>query len=283
MTGGRRRSGWATMAEVARRAGVSAMTVSRVFKAPGAVRPALRARVEDAARALGYVPNLLAGNLASSRSRMVAAVVPSLANSNFVGTVKGLADRLRSAGYQLLLADSGYDTAEEARAVEALLGRRPDGLVLTGTRHDPAVAAMLRASRVPTVETWELRGPFIDMAVGFSNYAAASALARLVASRGYRHVGYIDFPHADVPRFADRRRGVRAGLRGAGRDVPIVAQVADEGFDGGRLGLEALLAAEPRLDAVICATDVLAIGVIFECERRGVAVGTRMGVCGFGD
>src|SRR5690606_33223560 len=139
MSTGRRASGWVTMADVARRAGVSPMTVSRAFKTPASVSAAVRARVEEAAHALGYVPNLVAGNLASSGSRMVAAVVPTLANSNFLGTLKGLSDRLRQEGYQLLLAETGYDPREEAAAVSALLGRRPDGVVLTGAQHDPAV------------------------------------------------------------------------------------------------------------------------------------------------
>lgn len=272
------------MADVARRAGVSPMTVSRAFKAPASVSDGVRQRVGEAARALGYVPNLVAGNLASSRSRMVAAVVPTLANSNFLGTLKGLSDRLRQEGYQLLLTETGYDPREEAAAVSALLGRRPDGVVLTGAQHLPAVTAMLRAAQVAVVETWELRGPFIDMAVGFSHYAAALALGRLVVGRGYRRIGYVDFPHPGVRRFQERRRGVRAALREAGLDPTLMAAVVDdEGYGGGRAGLDSLLARAPDLDAVICATDVQAIGVLFECSRRGWPVPSRLGVCGFGD
>ncbi len=283
MSSGRRASGWVTMADVARRAGVSPMTVSRAFKTPASVSAAVRARVEEAAHALGYVPNLVAGNLASSRSRMVAAVVPTLANSNFLGTLKGLSDRLRQEGYQLLLTETGYDPREEEAAVSALLGRRPDGVVLTGAQHDPAVTQMLRAAQVAVVETWELRGPFIDMAVGFSHYAAALALGRLVVGRGYRRIGYIDFPHPGVRRFQERRRGVRAALREAGLDAALTAGATDEGYAGGRAGLDALLALAADLDAVICATDVQAIGVLFECARRGWPVPGRLGVCGFGD
>ncbi len=283
MSSGRRASGWVTMAEVARLAGVSPMTVSRAFKTPALVSPAVRERVTDAAAALGYVPNLVAGNLASSRSRMVAAVVPTLANSNFLGTLKGLSDRLRQEGYQLLLTETGYDRREEAAAVSALLGRRPDGIVLTGAQHDPAVGRMLRAAQIAVVETWELRGPFIDMAVGFSHQAAALALGRLVVSRGYRRVGYVDFPHPDLRRFQARRRGVRQALREAGLDPDLVAAVADEGYAGGPAGLDVLLARASDLDAVICATDVQAIGVLFECQRRGWPVPDRLGVAGFGD
>ncbi|BBK37546.1 LacI family transcriptional regulator [Allostella sp. ATCC 35155] len=271
------------MADVARRAGVSSMTVSRSFKTPDLVSAAVRERVAEAARQLGYVPNLVAGNLASSRSRMVGAVVPTLANSNFLGTLKGLSDRLRQEGYQLLLTETGYDRREEAAAVAALLGRRPDGIVLTGAEHDPAVARTLRGAQVAVVETWDLRGPFIDMAVGFSHRAAALALGRLVVSRGYRRIGYVDFPHPQLRRFRARRSGMRKALDEAGLDPSLVAAVGDEGYAGGRSGLEALLARAPDLDAVVCATDVQAIGVLFECARRGWPVPERLGVAGFGD
>lgn len=283
MASGRRGTGWATMADVARRAGVSAMTVSRSFKTPARVSAEVRERVAEAARQLGYVPNLVAGNLASSRSRMVGAVVPTLANSNFLGTLKGLSDRLRQEGYQLLLTETGYDRREEAAAVAALLGRRPDGIVLTGAEHDPSVVRTLRGAQVAVVETWDLRGPFIDMAVGFSHRAAALALGRLVVSRGYRRIGYVDFPHPQLRRFRARRRGLGKALDEAGLDPSLVAAVGDEGYAGGRLGLEALLARAPDLDAVVCATDVQAIGVLFECARRGWPVPERLGVAGFGD
>ncbi|WP_374449563.1 LacI family DNA-binding transcriptional regulator [Stella sp.] len=283
MSSGRRGSGWVTMADVARRAGVSPMTVSRAFKTPALVSEPVRERVAAAAAALGYVPNLVAGNLASSRSRMVAAVVPTLANSNFLGTLKGLSDRLRQEGYQLLLTETGYDRRQEAAAVAALLGRRPDGIVLTGAEHDPAVGRMLRAAHVAVVETWDLRGPFIDMAVGFSHQAAALALGRLVVARGHRRIGYIDFPHPELRRFRARRRGVRQALREAGLDPSLIVGVADEGYGGGQSGLDALLAQAPDLDAVVCATDVQAVGVLFECARRSLAVPDRLGVAGFGD
>jgi LacI family gluconate utilization system Gnt-I transcriptional repressor len=279
----RRGSGWVTMADVARRAGVSLMTVSRVYRSPRGVSEEVRQRVAVAAEALGYVPNLIAGNLSSSRSRFIAAVVPSLANSNFATTVQGLSEGLRDRGYQLLLAECGYDPEEEARVVASLLGRRPDGLVLTGVHHDPRTVAALRARALPVVETWEHAPQAVDMAVGFSNHEAGLALARHVVARGRRRIGYLDFHVAGVRRFAQRLAGVRQALAEAGLPEGPVAAPRAPGFAAGAEGLRMLLEQEPALDAVLCSTDVQAVGVLFACQTRGWAVPGRLAVAGFGD
>jgi LacI family gluconate utilization system Gnt-I transcriptional repressor len=187
----------AKMSDVARRAGVSLMTVSNAFQQPGKVRPETRARVFDAAAELGYIPNLIAGNLASGRSRVIAAIVPSLRNSNFARMIQGMTDQLEKHGYELLLATA--DTPErEVKAITTFLGLRVDGLVLTATEHSRDVRSLLEAARLPVVETWNLDGPYIDMAVGFSNYQAARQMGELMIGRGYRHIGFAGYEPRDV-------------------------------------------------------------------------------------
>jgi LacI family gluconate utilization system Gnt-I transcriptional repressor len=279
----RRGSGWVTMADVARQAGVSLMTVSRVYRKPAGVTEEVRQRVAAAAEALGYVPNLIAGNLSSSRSCIIGAVVPSLANSNFATTIRGLTDGLRDSGYQLLLAEAGYDPAEEARVVASLLGRRPDGLVLTGAERHPHTVAALRTRAIPVVETWEHRPQSLDMAVGFPNAEAAREIARHLVARGRRAIGYVDFHVPGVRRFAERRAGVREALAEAGLRDDLVVQPEEGGFAAGRAGLRRLLDRAPELDAVLCATDVQAAGVLFDCQGRGWPVPSRLAVAGFGD
>ncbi len=124
-----------TLIDVARVAGVSPITVSRTLGRPEAVAPATRRRVLEAVRATAYVPNLAAGSLASSRSRLVAIFLPTIANSIFADTVQALTERLAVAGYQTLLGLTGYSAEQEEHLLEAVLGRRPDGIVLTGTEH----------------------------------------------------------------------------------------------------------------------------------------------------
>ena len=133
----RRGSGGITLADVARLAGVSAITVSRALNTPDRVAPATLAQVRDAVGRTGYVPNLLAGGLASNRSRLVAALVPTIAGSVFLDTIQALTETLAAAGYQLMLGQAGYSGAREDALIDAIVGRRPDGIVLTGLLHSP--------------------------------------------------------------------------------------------------------------------------------------------------
>jgi len=271
------------MSDVAREAGVSPMSVSNAFKRPDIVLPETRERILAAARRLGYVPNGVAGTLASGRSRMVAALVPSIRNSSFARTVQGLSDQLAEQGYQLLLAVA--DTAErERQAVESVLGRRPDGIILTGNEHHPDTIRLLRQSGVPLVETWILSDPILDMAVGFDLNEAAQAMGRLLVSRGYRHIGFAGYAPAERSRFLERQQGFQAALREAGlRDDLLFYAEETAGFAGGRLAMAALRAHEPRLDALFCVTDIFAVGALFECQRQGLVVPRDFAVAGYGD
>ena len=125
------------LGDVARLAGVSPITVSRAFRQPERVAPPTRQRVAEAIDATGYVPDLVASSLATNQSRIVAIIVPTIAASIFEDSVQGLSDTLSAAGYQLIIADSGYSKTRESELITALLGRRPDALVLTGIDHGP--------------------------------------------------------------------------------------------------------------------------------------------------
>ncbi|MEO0680898.1 MAG: LacI family DNA-binding transcriptional regulator, partial [Pseudomonadota bacterium] len=139
------------MSDVARLAGVSPMTVSRALRPGASVSDATRARVRQAAEALGYVLDHTASTFASRRSGFVAMTIPSINNANFAETARGLADRLRAGGLELLLGYTDYDMVEEERLVEAFLGRRPEAVVVTGGSHTPRCRALLAGSGVPVV------------------------------------------------------------------------------------------------------------------------------------
>jgi LacI family gluconate utilization system Gnt-I transcriptional repressor len=274
----------ATMSDVAKLAGVSDMTVSNAFRRPERVSEPTRARVMEAARRLGYVLNEVAGNFSSGRSKTVAAIVPSLSSAYFHPTLQGMMDVLGPRGYQLMLADSGFRAHDEQHAVEAFLRRRPDGFILTGTRHSLQTTTMLRSAGVPIVETWDSNGPFIDMGIGYSHFDASSALTGLLVAKGHRHIGYIDHPVSAVRRHRQRRDGIRSSLERSGlRSDHVVSLPEVTGFSGGRVALADLLARWPEITAVIAATDVYAAGAVFECVRRGLRVPTDLAICGFGN
>jgi len=276
------------MSDVADAAGVSLVTVSRAINTPDKVAPETLAVVRSVVARLGYVPNLTAGSLASNRSRIVAAIVPTISNPVFAETVEALTQTLAEGGYQLLLGQSAYRDNDEAALVETFLGRRVDGLVLTGCGQSRTLRSRLAKAGVPIVQTWDLPeageapiGPVLDMAVGFSNFAAGAAAARHLVERGHRVLGFVG---ADESRSRQRLEGFRAeaGKAGLG-DVPADLMRSPVQIDQAASQLAQLLARRADLSAVFCSNDLLAAGVLFECQRRGIAVPQRLAVMGFGD
>lgn len=281
----RRGGGGITLGDVARIAGVSPITASRALNTPGQVAPETLARVREAVARTGYVPNRLAGGLASARSRLVAAVVPTIAGPVFMEMVQSLTAALAESGYQLMLGQSGYTESREDALLEAIIGRRPDGIVLTGIMHSAEGRRRLLASGIPVVETWDLTPTPIDMLVGFSHVDAAAAVARHLHAKGRRRLALIS---ADDERAQRRNRGfadeaVRLGLAAEASGIPVELVPAPTTLGSGRIGLARLLEREPEVDAVFCSSDMLALGVLTEAAARGIAVPRRLAVVGFGD
>ena len=276
---------WATMADVAAVAGVSTMTVSRVLRSPAKVAAATRARVQAAILALGYVPDGIAGSLASGESRLVAALVSTVAGSIFVSTIDGLGAALAEAGHQLLVGSTDYSPASEEALLTALLRRRPDGLVLTSAEHTPATTRMLRAARLPVVEVWDLPERPLDLAVGFSNRAAGAALTGLLVELGYRRIGFVGGFFAGDRRGRRRFDGYAEVLAAKGlgppRHLPVPG--GTNLVEAGAAAFSRFLERWPDTDAVFCASDALALGALCEARRRGLAVPGRVAIAGFGD
>lgn len=277
----RKGRGGITLSDVAQLAGVSAITVSRALNTPERVSPATLHRVRDAVAQTGYVPNLLAGGLASNRSRLVAALIPTIAGSVFLETVQALTDTLAASGYQLMLGQSGYTGAHEDALIDTLVGRRPDGIVLTGVMHSPQGRQRLLASGIPVVETWDITPTPIDMLVGFSHAQVGASAASYLHGKGYRRLAIVT---ADDQRAGQRRAGFEARLRELGlANVPVCTVGAPSTLGNGRAGLTRLLALQPRTDAVFCSSDVLAQGVMTEAQARGLQVPGQLAVMGFGN
>lgn len=267
------------MADVAREAGVSLVTVSRVINQPDKVAPETLAQVREAIDRLRYVPNLLAGSLASNRSRIVAAVVPTLASSIFSDTIDGLSQALAQADYQLLVGQTQFDSDHEISVTDAFIGRRVDGLVLIRASEDRRVDERLEAAGIPFVQAWELGDEFSDLAVGFSNEDAGAAAGRYLIGRGYRQLGFIG---SYGGRAFLRRAGLTRAAKEAGMPAPLfrpIDALATLG-EGGEAAVE-LKTRNPELRAVLCANDMIAAGIVFECQRHGIRVPEDLAVMGF--
>ena len=270
-----------TLHDVARVAGYSAMTVSRALNNPDSVPKQTLERVRDAVAQVHYVPNLLAGGLRSRRSGLVAAVIPTLASTLFNEMILALTTTLNEHGYQLILGQSGYSPQSEHDLLDALIGRRPDGIVLTGVDHLPDVGRKLLAASIPVVETWDLSSAPIDMLVGFSHAAVGAAVCQHFCQRGRRRLGVIGGDDERAKRRCDAfvRAAVAAGLA-----PPIhIAVPAPATVASGRQGFARMFEQRPDLDGVFCNSDLSAIGVLTEAQVRGIRVPEQMGVIGFGD
>jgi LacI family gluconate utilization system Gnt-I transcriptional repressor len=269
-----------TLSAVAERAGVSAITVSRVVRLPEMVAPQTRAKVEAAMRELGYVPNQLAGALAGARTKSVGVLVPTIANSIFADTVQGLSDELEPLGYAVILAQSRYDADREDHMLSALLSRRPEAIIMVGSPATEDGARLLRRAGIPIVETWELPGEPIDAVAGFDNYAAGVAVAQHLVAQGRKHLAFIG---GDDPRATRRWNGFNDTALRAGASAPR-RLILERNASGSLVALAEL----PGVDAVFAANDAHAIGFMSGLRkagllREGPAAEQPVAVVGLGD
>jgi len=274
-------TGSVTLQEVARLAGVSTITVSRALNDPEKVAAATLEKVTRAVAQTGYVPNLLAGGLASRRTRLIAAIVPAITSLMYAETMQYFSARLKETGYQVLLGESGFPVIREQSLIAAILSWRPDGMLLTGVTHSIDCRRMLLAANIPIVETWDLTPTPLDIVVGFSHERIGEAVADYLVGKGYRRIATV---YADDPRAQVRERAMLNRLRSHGIDDVVTGKVpAPTDLRLGRVGLVHLLERGFRGGAVICSSDTAAHGVMIEAQTRGIRVPQDLAVLGFGD
>lgn len=269
------------MREIARRAGVSPITVSRALSDPERVAPETRTRIMEVIAEARFIPNRVAGSL-RGQTRMIGTIVPPLINGGIAEQVQGMSDACLRAGYELLLVQGEFSEEAEDRAIRTILGWRPSGLILQAFVEGRETRRLLREAHVPIVEVSEIRGRRpIDMAVGVSNFAATHAMTAWLVRRGYRRLGFVGTPLHGNDRQLQRPVGYRQAMADLGLEplevsVPMTAQ-------GGVEALDLLTRMAPDLQAMFCSSDTLAIGAIQECHRRGWSVPGRLAVAGYGD
>ncbi|MDE2080745.1 MAG: LacI family DNA-binding transcriptional regulator [Burkholderiales bacterium] len=289
----RRGHGRVTLQTVAEAVGVTSITVSRFLREPARVAPQTAERIRQALADSGYVPNKQAGLLASGRSNMVAALLPNLANSIFAETAQGLSDGLQAAGFELLIASTGYSLEREEQQLRALLGWHPAALVVTGRRHAAGALQLLadaKAAGTPVIEIWDhhppAKGPrqtrFTQ--IGFNHDEVGAAMAAHLLRAGHRRLAYVDSGVAEDYRAHERGVAFATAVRAAGAQALVLSAPGGDAFDAGRQVLgELVRAGPPAVTAAAFANDHLASGALLEAGRRGVAVPGRLALLGFGD
>jgi LacI family gluconate utilization system Gnt-I transcriptional repressor len=276
------RSAAITLMDVAEAAGVGESTVSRVLRGHGSFSEKTRARVMAAVETLGYVPNRIAGALASTGSPFVAIVVPSLSNIVFADVLRGVTQKLEAGRRQAVFAVSEYDPSREEALVAAMLAWRPAAVMLAGLEHGERTRRMLRAAGCRIAELLDIDGTPMDLAVGFSNLAAGRVSAMHMVRRGYRRIGYVGHDIGQDRRAGKRLAGFRETLAEAGLSLAAEAILAVRSSVGeGRAGLAALIARQPDLDAVYFSNDDMALGGYFHCLDAGIAVPGQLAIMGF--
>lgn len=259
------------------------MTVSRALREPDKVSKRSLEKIRSVIDRLGYVPDPAAQALAAGRTNVIGVIVPSITNNVFSDVMSGIYAAAEGSSWQIQLGNSRYSPLEEERLVRTFLSQRPAGLIVAGIDQSAATVRLLRTSRCRIVQIMETSSDPIDMMVGFSHLEAARAATRHLIDSGYRRPGFIA-ARLD-PRTQRRLEGFRDVARERGLLAPgrIVTTPAASTVTLGGLLLADLLSKAPETDAILCNNDDLALGALFECQRRNIDVPGRMGICGFND
>ncbi|GAB6052843.1 LacI family DNA-binding transcriptional regulator CceR [Magnetospira thiophila] len=270
-----------TLREVAAAAKVSEMTVSRVLRQTGNVSDKTRAKVLAVVDALGFVPNKIAGSLATSTSNLIAVIVPSLQNQVFTEVLAGLTSHLDQHGYKAVIGISDYDQDKEEELIRSMLSWRPSGFIVSNLSHTEQARRILKNAGIPLVEMMDTTAEPIDSSVGVDHYAAGALMAHHFMEKGYRRLGYLGWNKHD--------RTARKRFEGFNR---VLAEygMAFEGlmeFDRppdiaiGKDGLFNLLIDHPDLEAVYFPNDVAAVGGLFHCLEAKINVPGSLAIGGF--
>jgi len=279
----RRSTGKVTIADVALLAGVGTMTVSRALRTPEQVSDKLREKIEAAVEELGYMPNLAASTLASGSSHTIAMVVPSLMESGCSEMFAGLQQVLQPAGYQIMLAESQHRLEQEEKLLETLLASNLAAAILLSVEHSDTVRSWLKQASIPVLEIGATQAEPLDMNIGIDNAAAMFELTEMLITRGYQNIGLL-CARQEQWIFQQHLQGwYRAMLRHHMSPNRVINAAAAPTFSTGAAQLPEFLLAWPELDALVCVSDELACGVLYECQRRRIKVPDDLAVVGFGD
>ena len=276
------RRGQLTLRDVSEASGVSEMTVSRVLRNRGDVSAKTRERVLEAARALGYVPNKIAGALASNRVNLVGVIIPSLSNMVFPEMLAGVSDVLEETPLQPVVGSTDYDPAKEEKVLYEMLSWRPSGVIIAGLEHSEATRAMLASSGIPVVEVMDVDGEPVDAAVGISHWRAGYDMGQEILKRGYRRVGFMTTTTEGDHRARKRKEGLERALGEAG--VSLADQMfysGRSGFAKGREMTQEILQRSPDLDFLYYSNDLTGAGGLLYCLEQGLDVGGGLGLAGF--
>ena len=272
------------MRDVARKVGMSPMTVSRALRDDRTVNEKTRALVRQVSDELGYVYDSTAQAFRTQKSGFVAVTLPSVNNANFAETFRALTGGLGETGLQLLLGSTNYRVAREEELVRQLLTRNPEALILTGGHHTQATRSLVQSRGLPVIEMWDLPSDPLGHVVGFSNSDAMALIVEHLVQTGRRKLAFVGASEGADMRGAVRRAGVIEAARR--HDLPEVAIIdagpAPVSMRHGAAVIEAIGQEVARYDALVCVSDPVAFGCLSAVQRMGLHVPNDLAITGFG-
>lgn len=261
---------------------MSEMTVSRVLRNRGDVSPATRERVLEKAKELGYVPNKIAGALASQRVNLVAVIIPSMSNMVFPEVMTGISQALDDTPLQPVVGLTDYSREKEEKVLYEMLSWRPSGVIIAGLEHSEASQAMLKASGIPVVEIMDVDGTPVDSVVGISHRRAGQKMAEAILKGGYQNIGFLGTKMPRDHRARKRYEGFTEAL--AKKGVEIMDREFYSGGSAlakGREMTQAMLEREPELDFLYYSNDLIGAGGLLYLLEQGVDIPGQIGLAGF--
>lgn len=271
-----------TLRDVSDACGVSEMTVSRVLRKRGDVSEATRDRVLAAAKSLGYVPNQIAGSLASQRVNLVAVIIPSLSNMVFPEVLNGVNQVFEDTPLQPVVGVTDYMPEKEERVLYEMLSWRPSGVIIAGLEHSDATRAMLRNAGIPVVEIMDVDGTPVDAMVGISHRRAGRQMADAILKEGYERIGFMGTKMPLDHRARKRFEGFTEGLAKAGIEIEDrVFYSGGSALAKGREMTQEMLERSPDLDFLYYSNDMIGAGGLLYLLDQGIDIPEQIGLAGF--
>jgi LacI family gluconate utilization system Gnt-I transcriptional repressor len=271
-----------TLRDVSEASGVSEMTVSRVLRNKGDVSATTRAKVLDATKSLGYVPNKIAGALASQRVNLVAVVIPSMSNMVFPEVMTGISEALGETGLQPVVGITNYLPDREEKVLYEMLSWRPSGIIIAGLEQSDASRVMLENSGIPVVQIMDIDGDPIDAMVGISHRRAGRKMAEAILKSGYQNIGFMGTQMPLDHRARKRFEGFTQALAKQGVEI-----MDSEFYSGGsalakgRQMTKSILKRSPELDFIYYSNDMIGAGGLLHLWDQDIEIPRQIGLAGF--
>jgi len=273
-----------TIYDIADRADVSTATVSRVFNDESGVAPDTKEKVLEAAQALDYRPHASAQSLARQKTKLIAVVVPVLAQYFYMGVLRGVQEALASSDFDLLVYAPSRPGEIDTHLRRATQRGRSDGLLFLSTRVTPEIADHLRSTSQEVVLVDTEHADFESIAV--DNEEGGYRATRHLLDQGYKHIAHITADRPEPPPAEKRRKGYERAIGEANRSV-LIARGEKEPFaferGGGYRAMKTLLDNDPMPDAVFCSSDMMALGAHQALTDAGYRVPDDVALVGFDD